>query len=393
MLGRLIAAASPPPRGGAARHADGLRGGLGVHPLRRLHHLRRDRAALLRLLSQATTELTGYALAFGISWALAHALTARAHIRIDVLINHLPDRLRYAMHLLSLAALAVFIGFIAKGAYDLVDEFLLFRATDISLLRTPLWIPQGLWAIGIGVFLGSHHPHAGREFSSCRWPGAGARPRHSCTRAPTRRRPPRRLKPSAPTKKRTAHDRRRCSCWSVGVMVVLGLMGAGPGNVLIWQSLLLVGLFACSSAPASMSAAALGVLGLIVGFAFSDRPFWSFIGQTVWAPSSSFFLVAVPLFLLMGEILLRAGLSERLYRALNVWLDRLPAASCTPISSPAACSRRSRARRSRPPRRWARSRCPSSRRRATTRRCWARLPPAARSAISFRPASPSSSMG
>ena len=103
--------------------------------------------------SQATTELTGYALAFGISWALAHALTTRAHIRIDVLINHLPDRLRHPMHLLSLAALAVFIGFIAKGAYDLVDESILFRATDISLLRTPLWIPQGLWALGIGVFL------------------------------------------------------------------------------------------------------------------------------------------------------------------------------------------------------------------------------------------------
>jgi TRAP-type C4-dicarboxylate transport system permease small subunit len=103
--------------------------------------------------SQATTELTGYALAFGIAWALAHALTTRAHIRIDVLINHLPDRLRYPMHLLSLAALGVFMGFIAKGAYDLVDESILFNATDISLLRTPLWIPQGLWTLGIVVFL------------------------------------------------------------------------------------------------------------------------------------------------------------------------------------------------------------------------------------------------
>ena len=103
--------------------------------------------------SQATTEITGYALAFGISWALAHALTTRAHIRIDVLINHLPDRLRYPMHLLSLAALAVFMGFIAKGAYDLVDESILFGATDISVLRTPLWLPQGLWAFGIAVFL------------------------------------------------------------------------------------------------------------------------------------------------------------------------------------------------------------------------------------------------
>jgi TRAP-type C4-dicarboxylate transport system permease small subunit len=103
--------------------------------------------------SQATTELTGYALAFGIAWALAHALTTRAHIRIDVLINHLSDRLRYPMHLLSLAALGVFMGFIAKGAYDLVDESILFNATDISLLRTPLWIPQGLWTLGIVVFL------------------------------------------------------------------------------------------------------------------------------------------------------------------------------------------------------------------------------------------------
>jgi TRAP-type C4-dicarboxylate transport system permease small subunit len=103
--------------------------------------------------SQATTELTGYMLAFGIAWALAHTLTTRAHIRIDVLINHLPDRLRYPMHLLSLAALGVFMGFIAKGAYDLVDESVLFGATDISLLRTPLWIPQGLWAFGIAMFL------------------------------------------------------------------------------------------------------------------------------------------------------------------------------------------------------------------------------------------------
>lgn len=103
--------------------------------------------------SQSTTEVTGYALAFGISWALAHTLLARAHVRIDVVINRLPATVRYPLHLLSLAALAGFIGFIAWGAYQLVDESLLFGATDISLLRTPLWLPQGLWASGIALFL------------------------------------------------------------------------------------------------------------------------------------------------------------------------------------------------------------------------------------------------
>jgi C4-dicarboxylate transporter DctM subunit len=106
--------------------------------------------------------------------------------------------------------------------------------------------------------------------------------------------------------------------------IVLAVMGVGPGKILIGESLLLVGLFALFFGAGIYVGAALGVLGLIVGFAFSDRPFWTFLGQTVWTPSSSFVLVAVPLFLLMGEILLRAGLSERLYRALNVWLDRLP---------------------------------------------------------------------
>jgi tripartite ATP-independent transporter DctM subunit len=71
-------------------------------------------------------------------------------------------------------------------------------------------------------------------------------------------------------------------------------------------------------------AAALGVLGLLAGFVFSDRPLHLFIGEAVWIPSVNFVLVAVPLFILMGEVLLRSGLSERLYRALNLWFRWLP---------------------------------------------------------------------
>ena len=103
--------------------------------------------------TQATTEITGYLLAFGIAWGLAHALTTRSHIRIDVVADRLPARIRQPLHIASLAALAVFVAFVAKGALDVVEESLLFGATDISVLRTPLWIPQGLWAFGIGVFL------------------------------------------------------------------------------------------------------------------------------------------------------------------------------------------------------------------------------------------------
>ncbi|MFL5173746.1 MAG: TRAP transporter large permease [Microvirga sp.] len=110
----------------------------------------------------------------------------------------------------------------------------------------------------------------------------------------------------------------------VGLTVGLSLFGGGGSGLPVAELLLLVALFIAFFGAGIYVGAALGVLGLIAGFAFSDRPFWAFLGQTVWNPSSSFVLVAVPLFLLMGEILLRAGLSDRLYKALNVWLDRLP---------------------------------------------------------------------
>lgn len=104
----------------------------------------------------------------------------------------------------------------------------------------------------------------------------------------------------------------------------LALTGQGSSDLPVGALLVLVGVFGAFFASGIYVGAALGVLGLLVGFAYSDRPFWLFLGQTAWGPSSSFVLVAVPLFLLMGEILLRAGLSDRLYRALNLWLNRLP---------------------------------------------------------------------
>ena len=109
--------------------------------------------SILRVGTQSMTEISGYLLAFGISWGLAYTLSARSHVRIDMLVNRMPMRLRVWLHLFALTMLAVLMGFLARGAYDLVDESLLFGATDISLLRTPLAIPQGLWAAGLIVFL------------------------------------------------------------------------------------------------------------------------------------------------------------------------------------------------------------------------------------------------
>lgn len=71
-------------------------------------------------------------------------------------------------------------------------------------------------------------------------------------------------------------------------------------------------------------AAVLAVLGLALGWWFSPLPLQRAIGEVSWGTSTDFLLVAIPLFVLLGEILLRAGIAERMYSALDKWLSWLP---------------------------------------------------------------------
>jgi C4-dicarboxylate transporter DctM subunit len=71
-------------------------------------------------------------------------------------------------------------------------------------------------------------------------------------------------------------------------------------------------------------AAALGVLGLVLDPLFSMLPLSRAMGELAWSSSNEFLLVAIPMFILLGEILLRAGFAERMYRAMALWLSWLP---------------------------------------------------------------------
>src|SRR3546814_7559231 len=50
----------------------------------------------------------------------------------------------------------------------------------------------------------------------------------------------------------------------------------------------------------------------------------SMIGNTMWSNMNEFLLVAIPLFILLGEILTRSGVADRMYKALAAWLQWLP---------------------------------------------------------------------
>jgi TRAP-type C4-dicarboxylate transport system permease small subunit len=107
---------------------------------------------LVGVTSQGTTEITGYILAFGISWGLAHALATRSHIRVDMLVARMPLGLRGPMHALALAFLVVLAFFMTWRGWAVVAESWEFGARDTSALSIPLIVPQALWAFGITVF-------------------------------------------------------------------------------------------------------------------------------------------------------------------------------------------------------------------------------------------------
>lgn len=71
-------------------------------------------------------------------------------------------------------------------------------------------------------------------------------------------------------------------------------------------------------------AVTMGLGGLVVAELFNDRPVWEILGHVPWNVTTSESLVALPLFILMGEILMRTGITDRMYEALAKWLNGLP---------------------------------------------------------------------
>lgn len=98
-----------------------------------------------------TDEMGGYALAFGGMWALAFTLRSGGHVRIDVILPKLPPVLRNTLDYLAMAVMILFAVMVATYTWTLAYESYDTDARAMSFLRTPLYVPQGLLALGISV--------------------------------------------------------------------------------------------------------------------------------------------------------------------------------------------------------------------------------------------------
>ncbi|WP_298842979.1 TRAP transporter large permease [uncultured Roseobacter sp.] len=71
-----------------------------------------------------------------------------------------------------------------------------------------------------------------------------------------------------------------------------------------------------------------GIVLFLLGFGvdtfFSSFPLTRGLGNMVWSASNSATLIAIPFFVLLGEILVRSGVATRTYAALDRWVSWLP---------------------------------------------------------------------
>jgi len=72
--------------------------------------------------------------------------------------------------------------------------------------------------------------------------------------------------------------------------------------------------------------ASMGVVGIVGITIVAGTGLWVSLGDIIFNTTTSFTLVAVPLFVLMGELILRSGLSKRFYAGVSGVLAPIPAA-------------------------------------------------------------------
>lgn len=98
------------------------------------------------------TEGAGYAMAAAGTFGLAYTFGAGGHIRVDLVLNLLPERPRAAVELLALAVTAAVIVFLAGYFARMVSISWKFGDLSDGSDELPLWMPQLPAAVGFAIF-------------------------------------------------------------------------------------------------------------------------------------------------------------------------------------------------------------------------------------------------
>jgi len=98
-------------------------------------------------------EITGYLLV-GITFlALAYGLREGSHVKVTILVDYLPASLRKWLALIMDSVALIFIIVLMWKSIDLVRLSLETGTLSMTFLATPMWIPQLIVPIGLGMLV------------------------------------------------------------------------------------------------------------------------------------------------------------------------------------------------------------------------------------------------
>jgi TRAP-type C4-dicarboxylate transport system permease small subunit len=104
-------------------------------------------------LFRGADDIVGWLCAASAFLALGHTFRRGELVRVGLVIDHLPRRLRRALAIAALAIAVLFVGYMAYAVIRFVYESWQFEEVAQGLIQIPIWIPQMSFVLGVAVFL------------------------------------------------------------------------------------------------------------------------------------------------------------------------------------------------------------------------------------------------
>lgn len=97
-------------------------------------------------------EISAYLFAVGTSWAMAHVLVTRGHVRIDALYGGFTPKFRAYCDVFALLVMGLFLFALLERAWDVAFTSLSENIRSNTPLRIPLAWAQIPWFAGLALF-------------------------------------------------------------------------------------------------------------------------------------------------------------------------------------------------------------------------------------------------
>lgn len=105
----------------------------------------------LGLLFRGADDIVAWLCAASAFLALGHTFRRGELVRIGIVIEHLPPRVRRPVALAALAVTVLFVGYMAYAVVRFVYESWKFHEVAQGLIQIPIWIPQMSFVLGAAI--------------------------------------------------------------------------------------------------------------------------------------------------------------------------------------------------------------------------------------------------